>query len=202
MSQHDDAPLVLGSASPRRKMLLEEVRLVFRVEVSDAEDGRRPEEAPGVYVERAAAAKAGQVADRLAGERPAPFVLGADTIVVVDDDVLGKPRDDAEGERMVTRLLGRWHEVITAVVLCRAGEGELDRAVVTTGVRFRDASDAEVKRYVATGEGRDKAGGYAVQGIASGFVRELRGSYANVVGLPVVETLELLRAHGALGEWP
>lgn len=196
------APLVLGSASPRRKMLLEEVRLEFRVEVSDAEDGRRAIEAPGAYVERAAAAKAGQIAERLAGESPRPFVLGADTIVVVDDDVLGKPKDDSEAARMVTRLLDRWHEVTTAVVLCRAGHGELGRAVVTTGVRFRSATEAEVSRYVATGEGRDKAGGYAVQGIASGFVRELRGAYANVVGLPVVETLQLLREHGALGDWP
>jgi septum formation protein len=129
-------------------------------------------------------------------------VLAADTIVCVDGSRLGKPLDDDDALRMLRRLVGREHVVRTAIALGRGGEGALGIRVVETRVRFREASDDELRRYVASGESRDKAGAYGVQGLASGFVTHLEGSYTNVVGLPAAEVVSLLREHGALKEWP
>jgi septum formation protein len=123
-------------------------------------------------------------------------------VVVVDGEPLGKPADDVDARRMIERLSGRWHEVATAVVVARAGEGVLDERTVVTGVRFRAVDPREVEGYVASGEGRDKAGAYAVQGLGSALVTEIRGSYLNVVGLPAAETLLALRSVGAVEAWP
>ncbi|MFW6051300.1 MAG: Maf family protein [Myxococcota bacterium] len=196
------APLVLASASPRRREILERLGLSFEVRPSAAEEVRRPDEPPEAFAERAAREKVEDVAAGLAGRSPAPFVLGADTVVVVEGAVLGKPADDAEALRMLRLLSGRWHRVLTGLALGRAGTGLLESCVVTTDVRFRVLSEEVARRYVATGEGRDKAGAYAVQGTGSGLVREVRGSYDNVVGLPAVEVLELLERRGALEGWP
>jgi septum formation protein len=196
------APLVLASASPRRRVLLSQVGVPFEVRPSDVDEVQGPDESPVDFAARAARDKALDVAERLGREGSDAFVLGADTIVLHEGRALGKPRDDADALAMVGGLVGRAHEVITAVCLARTDRGVVGEVQVRTGVRFREAAPAEVQRYVATGEGRDKAGAYAVQGIGAGFVQAIEGSYPNVVGLPLVETLELLRAGGALGEWP
>src|SRR3954469_6291604 len=125
------------------------------------------------------------------------IVLGADTTVVVDGEILGKPRDDADGRRMLQRLSGATHQVLTGVSL-RQGAYEVGR-VDTTAVFFRALTDEDISWYIASGEGRDKAGGYAIQGLASRFIRRIDGSYANVVGLPVETVDELLRSLLASG---
>lgn len=196
------APLVLASASPRRSEILTRLRIPFRVVVSEADETRRRGEAPDAYVARAARAKVTDVLGRLAAQTPAPYVLGADTIVVLAGDVLGKPGDDHDAWSMIARLSGEAHFVTTAVVVGRVGEGVLTSDAVTTRVTFRDLGQAEIDGYVASGEGRDKAGGYAVQGLGAGLVTEIAGPYDNVVGLPAAQTLALLGRAGALASWP
>lgn len=196
-------PLVLASGSPRRKEILEALGLRFRVEASGADETVLLGEEAFGYAERVARAKALDVCARLEGEAAEPtVVLAADTIVVVDGDVLGKPRDDEEGAAMLLRMSGRTHEVATAVVLAVVGEGVRASRVVRTEVIFDRVTPTQAARYVRTGEGRDKAGGYALQGLAGGFVRSLRGSSSNVIGLPAAETLEMLSEAGLLAEWP
>jgi septum formation protein len=135
-------------------------------------------------------------------ERAGAYVLAADTIVCVDGQRLGKPTDDVDAVRMLELLTGRDHVVRTAVALGRVGEGVLECRVVETRVWFRSASRGELERYVAAGESHDKAGAYGVQGLASGLVTRLEGSYTNVVGLPAAEVVGLLVDHGALEQWP
>jgi septum formation protein len=130
------------------------------------------------------------------------YVLAADTIVCIDGHRLGKPANDADAVRMLELLAGRDHVVRTAVALGRVGDGVLDCRVVETRVWFRPASRAELQRYVDAGESSDKAGAYGIQGLASGFVTRIEGSYTNVVGLPAAEVVGLLVEHGALGQWP
>src|SRR5262249_32672430 len=138
----------------------------------------------------------------LAASGSRAFVLGADTIVVLDREILGKPRDDEDAVRMLCAMQGRTHVVVTAVALRRANH-ELARVIaVHSRVEFRALDEAAVRRYVASGEGRDKAGSYAAQGLGAGLVRAIDGSYSNVVGLPACETLELLHEAGAIGAWP
>jgi len=190
---------VLASASPRRKAILETLGLTFEVVVSEVDEpalvARSTERAPDALASTLALAKARDVAAREQG-----FVLGADTIVVVDGAILNKPADDAEAASMLGRLSGRWHDVITGVAL--VWESQTECLSVTTRVRFRELSVDRIQRYVATGEGRDKAGSYAVQGIGSGLVTQIEGSWSNVVGLPAAETVDLLERAGALTEWP
>lgn len=197
--------LVLASASPRRREILTTLGITFEVHSSGADETRLEGEPARVYALRVARAKALEVARRCPSGVP---VLAADTIVVVDGEVLGKPGDDRAGYEAAARgmlrmLAGRWHEVTTAVALARAGEAELLGALeVTTRVKMRAMTLEMVDRYVATGEGRDKAGGYAIQGIAGGLITEIEGSASNVVGLPAAETIALLERHGAIAEWP
>lgn len=187
--------LVLASSSPRRRAILETLGLRFRVVPSGAEEIGREGERPDATALRLARDKAREVASREVG-----FVLGADTVVVVDGELLGKPADPTDAARMLRRLRGRWHEVITGVAVV---SGDVEDAIsVATRVCFRELSDAQIARYVATGEGVDKAGAYAVQGIGAGIVTRVEGSYSNVVGLPAAETIDLLERAGALGEWP
>jgi len=200
------AALVLASASPRRRDILQQLGLTFEVIESDVPEPERERERPEAYAAGLAALKAQAVAERLA-EQSSPqnrdaFVLGADTIVVVDDRVLGKPRDDAHAREMVSLLAGRFHEVITAVALRRVGAQEAWDIAVRTRVAFRPLSASEVERYVETGEGRDKAGSYAIQGVGTGVVRAIEGSHSSVVGLPASETIALLQQAGALESWP
>ena len=194
--------LVLASGSPRRRAILEQLGVRFSVEPSGV-----PEDEPGVSEPQAVARvlaerKAEAVARAHADDPQAPYVLGADTLVVVGARILGKPRDDAEGREMLAALSGCTHEVVTGMSLCRAGVGVLDDLVVTTQVRFRTLDAEDARRYVESGEGRDKAGGYAIQGLGAGLVQAIDGSYTNVVGLPAVEVLGMLVQAGVLDRWP
>lgn len=186
--------LVLASASPRRRDLLQRAGVPFEVAPAEIDESARSGEAPAVYAQRIAAEKARAVF----ATHPDAFVLAADTIVVVGGEILGKPRDEADARRMLERLSGRSHQVTTAVCLVSPDGAERCR-VVTTEVDVRALRGEEIDAYLRSGEWRGKAGGYAVQGIASAFVTAIRGSYTNVVGLPLAEVLELLRAAGAPG---
>ena len=185
------APLVLASASPRRAELLRTAGIRFEVVTADIDERQLDEEDAETYVRRLAAAKAA----RVAGTCPGRAVLGADTTVVVDGEVLGKPRDAADARRMLRLLADRTHEVLTAVALFAPGGACVDAPVVRTSVTFRPLGDEEIAAYVATGEPADKAGAYAIQGGAAGFVSAVQGSHSNVIGLPVEEVRALFERH-------
>ena len=185
------SPLVcLASVSPRRRELLAQIGVPHTVVGADIDESVRSGEAPRDYVLRMARQKALTVRER--GE--ALPVLAADTTVVLDNIIYGKPRDRDDGLAMLGRLSGRTHEVLTAVALAHLSEVSLRLSVST--VRFRELSPEERAAYWDTGEPRDKAGGYAIQGAAAVFIEFLSGSYSGVMGLPLFETGELLRAVG------
>ena len=190
-------PLVLASRSPRRVELLTRAGYRFEVTPADIDEGRRDGETPRGLVRRLAREKAAAVAPR----HPGAVVLGADTLVVVDGEVLGKPDGAAGAAAMLRRLSGRTHEVLTGVAL-QAPDRHCD-GVQSTRVVFRTLSPDDIAWYVATGESADKAGGYSIQGRASRFVTRIEGSYTNVVGLPIalvdglLRELEAARAEGA-----
>jgi septum formation protein len=179
--------LVLASASPRRAELLRAAGYSFETVVAEIDESLRVGETPGQYVRRLAAEKSAVAVSATPGDA---IVLGADTTVVVDDGILGKPKDDEESAAMLRRLSGRRHEVLTGVSL-RQGAFELGR-VETTAVWFAPLTNEDIAWYVESGEGRDKAGAYAIQGLASRFIPRIEGSYANVVGLPVACVAELM----------
>lgn len=176
---------VLASASPRRAELLRASGFDFEVIVGDTDEAVRPGERADAYVRRVAEAKADTVRARAHGLP----VLAADTVVVVDADILGKPRDHAEARLMLSRLSGRTHLVMTGVTL-RADTSHTE--VDVTQVAFAVLSTAEMDWYIASGEPMDKAGAYGIQGLASRFVTRIEGSYSNVVGLPVARVYRLL----------
>jgi len=185
------APLVcLASASPRRRELLAQIGVPFRIASSAVDESVLPGELPRNYVTRLARAKA--LAVRAADESLP--VLAADTTVVIDGVLLGKPADAGEGLRMLQLLSGRTHEVLTAVAL--AGVSGVSESLSASQVSFRAVTAAECAAYWHSGEPRDKAGGYAIQGLAAVFVNALHGSYSGVMGLPLYETAQLLRAAG------
>ena len=194
--------LVLASASPRRRELLEGLGLRLVVAAVDIDETPQPGERPLDYVRRVAGAKCDAAVAR-GGVDAGLAVLAADTTVIAASEagfILGKPTDAADARRMLERLAGRKHEVATAYRI-RLGERVVERTV-TTVVAFRALTLAEIDAYVASGEWRGKAGGYAVQGIAGAFVTELRGSHTNVIGLPLAEVLADLQALGALPRYP
>ncbi|MFZ0772002.1 MAG: Maf family protein [Candidatus Sulfotelmatobacter sp.] len=190
--------LVLASASPRRQELLRNAGIPFTVQAADINETPLADESPRDCAERLAREKALAVFD----SNPQQCVLGADTIVVVDDTILGKPRDAGDAARMLRLLSGRTHAVITGV--CLVGEkmagGDLPviSASETTLVTMSEISDEEIRDYVASGEPMDKAGGYAIQGLASRWIPRIEGDYSNVVGLPVALVYAILRARGAV----
>ncbi|QSP96592.1 septum formation inhibitor Maf [Marinobacter salinisoli] len=190
--------IILASASPRRSELLQQIGVSFTVQPADVDETPLKDERPEHYVERLAREKALAVA----AIHPDAMVLGSDTSVVLDGCVLGKPRDRADARRMLSELSGRSHQVMTAVAL--AHQSECRSLVVTTDVEFRVLSDGEMDAYTATAEPMDKAGGYGIQGHGGIFVRELRGSYSAVVGLPLQETASLLEQAGypVWTHWP
>lgn len=191
MDNTRSAPLFLASGSPRRRELLEQIGVPFECFPVDIDESIRPGESPAEYVARLALEKA----QRGATELPrGAAVLGADTVVVCGGEVFGKPRDRAEGQRMLMSLSGRTHEVLTAVAVGTSDEWR--QCLVTTEVTFRPLSEAECDAYWRTGEPLDKAGGYAIQGFGAVFVHKISGSYSAVVGLPLMETVALLRAMG------
>jgi septum formation protein len=183
-------PLVLASGSPRRAALLQQIGIphVVRLPAVPVDETPLPGEAPADYVLRLARAKA------LAVAAPGRLVLAADTTVVADGQILGKPEDRAAAEAMLVSLSDRVHAVLTGVALRR--DADLRAVLVRTDVRFRAISAREASAYAAMGEGADKAGGYAIQGQGAIFVQSLAGSYSNVVGLPLAETETLLQAFG------
>jgi septum formation protein len=183
--------LVLASASPRRRELLGRLGLDPLIRPADIDETPRPGEDPHDLVVRLASAKA---ATSLARGDAEDVVLAADTEVVLDGQVLGKPRDRDEAARMLRRLAGRSHEVVTGVAVRRGGTARATR--VTTEVRFRPVSDAEIAWYVATGEPDGKAGAYGLQGAGAALVERIHGSDTNVIGLPLAETITLLRQVG------
>ena len=185
------ADLVLASASPRRRDLLEQLGVRFICDPADIDETRRPGETASAYVERMAREKAALVYSRHGGACRA--VLGADTVVVLDDEVLGKPRDHFDGLAMLAMLSGRSHTVLTAV--CLQHPDGADCELVETSVEFIRLTRELCEAYLATAEPWDKAGAYAIQGLAGAFVRAIRGSYSNVVGLPLCETWQLLGSH-------
>ena len=190
-SSQPRSPLVcLASVSPRRRELLAQIGVPYRVVGADIDESVRSGEAPRDYVLRMARQKALTVRER--GETLP--VLAADTTVVLDNTIFGKPLDRDDGLAMLGRLSGRTHEVMTAVALANSRDVTLRLSVST--VRFRGLSPEECAAYWETGEPRDKAGGYAVQGAAAVFIESLSGSYSGVMGLPLFETGELLRAAG------
>jgi septum formation protein len=194
--------LVLASGSPRRREILGQLGVRFRVEVSGIDERLLPGETPPEHVLRLARDKGFEVRDRLQGAADQPCVLSADTIVLLDDVVYGKPADDEDAMHMLRKLSGRTHHVLTGLALCDAAGSFADVAVHTTAVTFRALTEATLRGYVASGEARDKAGAYAIQGLGTGLVRTIAGSYTNVVGMPAVETLELLERAGVLSSWP
>jgi septum formation protein len=187
--------LILASASPRRAELLKAAGFEFEVRVADIDEAPRVGEPPREYVLRVAREKAGAIlrGPDKAGrheEDGREIILAADTAVVVDGEILGKPADDEDARRMLSRLSGRAHEVLTGVSI-RNGADERS-AVESTAVWFKPLTDQEIAWYVASGEGRDKAGAYAIQGLGSRFIPRIDGSYSNVVGLPVAAVHRLL----------
>ena len=185
--------LLLASASPRRRELLAAAGLVFDIAAPDVDERCLAGEPAATYVERLARLKATTAG---AGEPERP-VLGADTAVVVDGEVLGKPVSAEDAAGMLRRLSGRSHDVLTGIAV--AWRGEIWSEVVRTRVWMARLSAAQIEAYVATGEPMDKAGGYAIQGRAARFISHIEGSLTNVVGLPVASVLQLLRRAGAPG---
>ena len=179
-------PLILASQSPRRRELLATAGIAFTVRVRQVEEVRGPGELPDAYVRRLARAKA-----EAAWEGRDEIVLGADTIVVLGQEVLEKPRDAADAHSMLRRLAGREHTVITGICLRHPKGSQVDSSA--TRVRFTPLSDAEIDAYVATGEPLDKAGAYAIQGRASKFVEGVDGCYFNVIGLPLSQVYRYLK---------
>lgn len=182
-------PLLLASASPRRRELLGQLGIAFTVQSAEVDETPQPRERPAQLVSRLACAKA-DAARRFAA--PGQWVLGADTVVALDDDILGKPADPESATDMLARLSGRSHSVYSGIALARAGFETRSRWV-RSRVWMRPIDTAELEAYVATGEPLGKAGAYAIQGRAAAFVRCLAGSYSNVVGLPLYELDAWLR---------
>ncbi|MCA9587471.1 MAG: septum formation protein Maf [Myxococcales bacterium] len=196
-------PLVLASGSPRRREVLETLRIPHVVVPVDVDESTRGAEPPAAYLERIVTAKLEAGARAGGPERAASLVLVADTSVLVDGAILGKPTSTEHAEEMISRLAGRSHEVCTRFALgVRATGGAstcLHAETVRTVVHVRPLDAAQVRAYVATGEGTDKAGAYAVQGIGAGIVSRIEGSYTNVVGLPACELVVALEGLGIQG---
>lgn len=187
--------LVLASASPRRREILSSLGLTFVVRPTHADETPRPGERARELALRVAQGKLAA-----APVDPEEATLVADTVVDVDGVPLNKPESDDDARRMLRLLSGRTHEVHTAIAV--AARGRVLARVVTTEVVFRALDEGTIDRYVATGEGRDKAGAYGVQGMAAGMVVAVRGSPSNVIGLPAAETVALLEEAGVIVRWP
>ena len=182
--------LILASASPRRQELLRNAGIEFEVQPADIVEDPLTGETAKDCAERLARDKALAIAQK----RPDDIVLGADTVVVIDAQILGKPADSADAALMLRLLSGRTHQVITGVCLVAGGRALV--ASETTSVTMREVSEREIAGYVATGEPMDKAGAYAIQGIASRWIPRIEGDYSNVVGLPVARVWQMIRELG------
>ncbi|QQD25006.1 Maf family protein [Venatoribacter cucullus] len=179
--------IVLASSSPRRRELLQQIGVPFRIQVQAVDETPRPAELPAAYVARLALEKARAVS----ALNPGAVVLGSDTTGVLADQILVKPEDDADARRMLQAMSGRTHQVLTAVALVQDDHETVQ--VVRTDVTFCTLTDAQIDAYIATGEPADKAGAYGIQGLGAVLVAGINGSYSNVVGLPLTETAAMLR---------
>lgn len=186
--------IVLASASPRRVELLASAGIDFQVIPGDVDERLLPGETPEAHVLRLAKSKAEAVAAKGHGR----FFIGADTIVVCDGEIMGKPADSADAERMLKKLSGVAHEVITGFAVIDREQVSSHSEAVRTTVFFKELRDEEIAAYIATGCPFDKAGAYAIQGGAAHMVRKIDGSYSNVVGLPLCEVVAALRELGAV----
>ena len=194
-------PLVLGSASPRRREILGSLGIPCVVVPAAVDESTAPGEKPRDYLERVVTLKRRAVLEALAG-RAAGAVLVADTSVTLGDEIFGKPADAAEAERMLERLSGREHVVFTRYALSAPDGGALRERTVASRVWLRTATREELRGYAASGEGFDKAGAYAVQGLGAFLIERIDGSYTNVVGLPACELVQDLTAGGWLEHFP
>ncbi|HHP7236634.1 MAG TPA: Maf family protein [Desulfobacterales bacterium] len=195
MQVNPEPQIILASKSPRRKYLLEKAGLSIAVIPSRFDESSVAMSAPNAYVKTLAEAKAGEIAER----HPDGWVIGADTIVTVDGQMLGKPASPSNARRMLQQLSGRVHQVYTGYCICCRQRGRSHSNVVKTDVQFKALSEAEIDWYIQTGEPFDKAGAYAIQGIGTFLVRRIEGSYTNVVGLPVCEVIEYLIQEKVIG---
>ena len=197
-------PVVLASSSPRRRLLLGDLGVRFTVRISDLDEAMTAPAEPSAYVASLARQKAEIVAWEALPESVevpvelAPLVIGADTIVVLDDEILGKPADGKQANRMLRRLRGRSHQVMTALALIDTADRSVTTRTVTSAVHMADFSDDELAAYVATGEPLDKAGGYGIQRGTAHLISGFTGCYTSIVGFPVCEVAALLRGAGII----
>jgi septum formation protein len=190
-------PIVLGSSSPRRQDLLQKVGLSFKVIKPEVEEVHRPGETPKQYVLRNADEKAAWVLEQASAE--GAVIISADTVVVLGNEILEKPKDEAEAFTMLSSLSGSQHTVVTGV--CLASKSKKICFATETAVTIKELLPEEIKSYIKSGEPLDKAGGYAAQGIGSYMVKSINGSYANVVGLPIAEVVEVLNSEFNITIW-
>ena len=196
MQNSSEEPLlILASKSPRRRYLLTQAGLSFTVIPSHIDESSVPLSSPEVYVKLLAEAKANQVSE----DYPEKWVIGADTVVMIDENLLGKPESRAEARLMLKRLSGKIHQVFTGYCICCKAKNRSYSEVIKTDVRFKNLSDMEIEWYIRTNEPFDKAGAYAIQGLGTFLVKSIKGSYTNVVGLPVCEVIEFLIDEGIIG---
>ena len=187
--------IILASGSPRRKELMAQAGIDFKIHVADIDESKVD---PGTTPENYVCLLSQIKAQAVAANYPDAWTIGADTIVAVDNTILGKPAGHQQAVNMLSRLSNREHSVFTAFTITRPDADEVVKRVVNTRVRFKKLSNDEINWYAETGEPYDKAGGYGIQGIGAFLVKEISGSYTNVVGLPVCELIEALAALGAI----
>ncbi|MDH5407566.1 MAG: Maf-like protein [Gammaproteobacteria bacterium] len=191
----DDFDIYLASGSPRRRELLEQIGISYRILMNDIDEIPAEGESAEEFAVRIAIDKAVAASKTLSADVSQP-VLSADTVVCIDKNILGKPRDKQHAKEILQKLSGQQHQVHTAVALIRQIDGIVESCLSSSEVSFREISDKEIEQYWLTGEPQDKAGAYAIQGIGAMFVRHLSGSYSGVMGLPLYETAALLNKFG------
>ncbi len=186
--------IILASASPRRKQLLSSIGLKFKTVPAHVNENYLNGETPSQHARRLAQSKAKIISEKY----PDAWVLGADTIVVIDGQILGKPENKAQAKKMLQKLSGRTHKVHTAFTITRAASSISRTRVIQSAVSFKNISPDEIKWYISSKEPYDKAGGYAAQEKGASFIKSVRGSYTNVIGLPLCEVLEEFKALGVI----
>ena len=183
--------LILASKSPRRKELLTQLGYQFHCHAANIDESVRPDEGPAAYVERLAREKALHIAKQ---QKNKALILGSDTAVIIDGKILGQPKDKQDAVKMLNMLSGAKHQVVTGIAV--AEDQRVESTVVSTDVFFKSLSQNEIDNYWESGEPKDKAGAYAIQGMGGQFVKQIQGSYSAVVGLPLYETAQLLAGFG------
>ncbi|MCZ8519092.1 MULTISPECIES: Maf family protein [Paenibacillus] len=196
MTISDNRTLILASSSPRRQELIGSLGLPYAIRVSDVDETTEPGLTPAQIVEELSARKAGAVCERCKAEEASGIVIGSDTIVVLDGQVLGKPQDEEDAFRMLSALQGRRHQVYTGVACFDLDSGERHVSHRVTEVFMKVLKESQIRRYIATGEPMDKAGSYGIQGLGATMIDRIEGDYFNVVGLPLSLLSSLLERLG------